>query len=716
MSAKVFTWVHVSDWHFKSTGNDALMTAIEDIPRAVTSLLGKRTIDCIVHSGDVANGGKTPEYSAAQGALAKLANGLGVSSENVIITPGNHDVFNDAAFYPAELKRFKDEAEYVAAQEQWLSRERLRKILLERFEHFHRFKKDNKYPGHCEDTNAWFTHLVSFGKDRDSQVCFTAVNSSLVSTRLDREVEAELILGRWRMDHIVKELQAPQYQDAERHVLVLHHPLAFLNERDALRCWEVIEDHFDVVLCGHKHGKREIWEHFAMASGLPVIDAGSLFPSKKHKKLVETAEFAIGQFFLDSPPTGRIEISYFAWNKRKSQFEKNNKLGELGVPVPHGPLTFPLPHPQKVKRSKQPPAIIIHGSTDAGQHYQRSARIIENLYAQRTDSDHQSENNSPKPKLILPTKHFFWHVESRSLFECMASRHEYWLRTESRKIFNEHQDKMVSTVVEQTKGHASLLVAVLGVGNGNKEVEFYTKLKSKRAELKRSLSTSLLFIDINYQMILRAANNAAKKAVSAAEVRFSNVDFDDLSVSHLSDHPIVEEKSKTANACPVLFLLLGNTFANQFETRLLNQLRGLGSNIWLLFDVPLLSKSKRKQTDGYGTDAAKEFKELTLRHFDKRYERKWRMRQADRIVPKIVKSQISDVNEAETISNVANSPTFGRLWMGMSHRYKQEKLEEFFVHESWRMVPWSFAQNGSECRYYLIQPNGAPVATTSASP
>ena len=278
MSAKQFTWLHVSDWHFKTSGNDALMVAIEDIPRAVTSAFGKHTIDCIVHSGDVANGGTTPEYGAAQSALAKLANGLAVNLGNVIITPGNHDVFNDAAFYPAELKRFKDEAEYVAAQEQWLSRERLRKILLERFEHFHRFKKDNGYPGHCEDTNAWFNHLVSFGKHRDNQICFTAVNSSLVSTRLDHETEAELILGRWRIEQVVKELRAPNYQKAKLHVLVMHHPLAFLNERDALRCWEVIEDHFDIVLCGHKHGKREIMEHLAMASGLPVIDAGSIRP------------------------------------------------------------------------------------------------------------------------------------------------------------------------------------------------------------------------------------------------------------------------------------------------------------------------------------------------------------------------------------------------------------------------------------------------------
>ena len=108
-----FTWLHVSDWHFKSgkdeaekSHNKALSQAIQEIPNAITqAIVDKKLpagtkIDCIIHTGDVADSGAKPQYLAAQVALTSLAYELGVPTGNVTITPGNHDVTDEAAFYP----------------------------------------------------------------------------------------------------------------------------------------------------------------------------------------------------------------------------------------------------------------------------------------------------------------------------------------------------------------------------------------------------------------------------------------------------------------------------------------------------------------------------------------------------------------------------------------------------------------------------------------
>ncbi|MEF8727916.1 MAG: L-histidine N(alpha)-methyltransferase [Accumulibacter sp.] len=706
----VFTWLHVSDWHFraKAEENLALRTAINAIPKSVRDFLAEHNkvrsdspdgINCIIHSGDVSQTGMAAEFEAAQNALTNLAANLAVKPENVVITPGNHDVCNEMAFYPSELQRFRNDAEYLAAQEQWLSRPRMRGILLQRFEYFHQFKRQSGYPAPIEETDGWFVQDIGLPAPGNEKISIAAVNSALVSTRHDQEDRATLLLGRWRIEQVVRELRRPHHRP-DRSILVLHHPLAFLNDRDALRCWEVIEDSFDIVLCGHKHGEREIMEHLAYTSGVPMIDAGSIQSSRDPGE-VESAEFALGQITLNGAPSGCISVNYFAWDKAARAYVRNHKLDQFGVAKEREPLSFPFANPHRIVPAPAGPTLILHGSTDVAQHKANSSNIVENFYRQREDKSHQ-EGNSPKRELILPTKQFFWHVESRGLFECMTAQPEYWLGTESKGFFDEHLDDMVKTTGQTTLFHDELLVAVLGVGNGSKETTFFDRLKAWRGD--RGKQTTLLFIDINYQMILRAS----RRVGNGSGLRFCNADFDYLNPKHLAgDYGV-------ATASPTLFLLFGNTFANQFEAALLSQLRSLGSDIWLIFDAPLLNRRATQQTEGYGTDAAKEFKELTLRHFDKRYERKWRTRQPQRIVPRIVTSKISDVPEAETLSNVANSPTFGHIWIGMSHRYKKDKLEEFLVAQQWAIVPWTFTPKVTECRYYLIQPSGK--STVPAAP
>lgn len=719
-----FTWLHVSDWHFKSGKNateklfnKALSQAIQEIPKAITQAIADKKlpagtkIDCIIHTGDVANSGATPQYLAAQVALSRLAYDLGVQTGNVTVTAGNHDVADEAAFYPTELTHFRDEGEYVIAQEQWFSRPRLRSILLERFENFHHFKKQHSYPADCEDTKGFFIHLVNSIDNTGAKttICVAAVNSALVSTRQDHETEAELVLGQLRIRQIVEEIEK-NYQNAELRILVFHHPFSFLNPRDALRCWEVIEDKFDIVLYGHKHAERDMMEHLAQTNGFPAIDGGSI--DVHSNGTIARSEFAVGQY---DPTNNSVAVTYFAWGHALDKTGATH-TGEFKYLVGHrrserqqqpvtegAELNFRLSHP---RRWREPavagPLLLLPGTADLAPQNARSSNIVENLYGQRDAGEkHRKE---PDPKLILPTKHFFWHVESRTLFESMASRPEYWLETASAEVFEKKHQSMVDAVDEQTKNVPNLTVACLGVGEGRKEVGFFNRLKAKRD----AKGTVLLYVDINYQMILKAARRMAesqdgKDGDRLEGLRFVHTDFDGLLPAHLSAGAVRSGTAETDNT--VLFVLFGNTFANQFEQALLAQLKGFGKDTLLLFDVPLLDDAEEDELiKGYKTNEGREFTELTLRHFDKRYERKWRMNRTDRITPKLIKDvRVSNVDEAVTVSNLANSPTFGPLWLGMSHRYKFQKLRDFLDAQGWN-EKWHSDTASAKCWYALIKP------------
>jgi hypothetical protein len=63
------TWLHLSDWHQKSTDFDRRVVRdalIRDIERRTTINLALSKIDFIVFSGDMAFSGKSEEYLAAK--------------------------------------------------------------------------------------------------------------------------------------------------------------------------------------------------------------------------------------------------------------------------------------------------------------------------------------------------------------------------------------------------------------------------------------------------------------------------------------------------------------------------------------------------------------------------------------------------------------------------------------------------------------------------
>src|SRR5687767_12968424 len=95
-------FLHFSDIHFhrEVAGHRLELDAhlrneiLRDVERMAESL---GPVDSILVSGDIAFGGKEPEFSFAEAWLKKVCERTDCSLESIFMCPGNHDVDRDIA-------------------------------------------------------------------------------------------------------------------------------------------------------------------------------------------------------------------------------------------------------------------------------------------------------------------------------------------------------------------------------------------------------------------------------------------------------------------------------------------------------------------------------------------------------------------------------------------------------------------------------------------
>jgi 3',5'-cyclic AMP phosphodiesterase CpdA len=90
------SWLHLSDFHFSKQGPKkwdervVLKTLVDDIAHRVSE--DDLRLDFILVSGDVAFGGSPEEYGSAAAFFDELLRVTGLTKQEMVIVPGNHDV------------------------------------------------------------------------------------------------------------------------------------------------------------------------------------------------------------------------------------------------------------------------------------------------------------------------------------------------------------------------------------------------------------------------------------------------------------------------------------------------------------------------------------------------------------------------------------------------------------------------------------------------
>ena len=278
---KPLSILHLSDLHWSPSRHTDLKIVVDALLADVELLKKNEGLepDIIVFSGDLAQGGD--DISWLQGGyenlIQRLIDQTGVSSENVFIAPGNHDISReDVRRIPTIQDGLKTklidtdsinwflDASIVKGNEKDLS--------LSRMANF--YTAHDVYQPHGNHDDFF---IRTFTRDiRGCQIGVACLNSSW---RCDGEPGdrdyRNLLIGERNVDRALEDLSACDFR-----IAVHHHPLDWLHPADQQTSDFLIRRSFDLSCCGHVHTSRP--QMLRDAAGACVTSqAGSVYDKRE---------------------------------------------------------------------------------------------------------------------------------------------------------------------------------------------------------------------------------------------------------------------------------------------------------------------------------------------------------------------------------------------------------------------------------------------------
>ena len=258
------TWLHVSDLHFRKQNYDSevvLDDLIEDVRKQIQNKKVSKP-NFIVVTGDIAFSGIQEEYLKAQEFFDNLLEATGLSKDDIIIVPGNHDVCwhkIDKVIgngYVTSLKSIEDVDNALGSSKDI-------KRISEKFEYYTGFikkyfvdKENNPlYP--LKDDTLFFVKKLKFS---DKQISVLGLNSAWMSAYRWKDGKEfkqaddrhNLILGRRQLKEALD-----QSKNADIVIAAMHHPTEwFKDEIDRQGVEGLLDRKCHFVLRGHLHSSK----------------------------------------------------------------------------------------------------------------------------------------------------------------------------------------------------------------------------------------------------------------------------------------------------------------------------------------------------------------------------------------------------------------------------------------------------------------------------
>jgi predicted phosphodiesterase len=269
-------FLHLSDIHFSrrsSTNYDPdLDLRRELVADAVRMKTNVKVCSGILVSGDVAFSGKTDEYNKARDWLREICRQLDCSEEAVWVIPGNHDVDREVIRKSGIIQDKHQKLRTGDAAKGELEYEMLRLHEdAEAFEALHRpLAGFIKFAGgyDCKPKPGLLYWEDDLPLSDDSTLRIRGCNSAVASRGdpPDDENANRLVVGRQQM--------LPLNVDGVTYLLMCHHPLDWLHDRDALK--DNLKARTKVALFGHKHVQR-----VERVDNTLMVMAGAVPPGQK---------------------------------------------------------------------------------------------------------------------------------------------------------------------------------------------------------------------------------------------------------------------------------------------------------------------------------------------------------------------------------------------------------------------------------------------------
>ena len=282
-----FSWLHLSDFHFKASGDlfsqqvstDAIL---KDIP---LRLSGEHPLQFVVVTGDIAFSGKSIEYDLAAEFFKSLASALGLTVDRIFVSPGNHDVDRSLQefVYGGVLEGLTNQQ----AVDEFLGRESDRTTLLERQAAFRIFRDQLFIDGTTRVTNDNLARVRALDLD-GLRICVLELNSAWLSGSKDQI--GRLLIGERQM---INALAVADEYKPHLTVSLAHHPIDWLSEFDQLSCSGRLLPRLHVFHSGHLH-RHEVSIRLLPGAECLLVAAGSSHASRHYENSYNLVEFEVG--------------------------------------------------------------------------------------------------------------------------------------------------------------------------------------------------------------------------------------------------------------------------------------------------------------------------------------------------------------------------------------------------------------------------------------
>lgn len=276
------TWLHLSDWHQKGPKfnrqeiRDLLVADIENRGAVSESL---KKIDFVIFSGDLAFAGKDDEYDcAASEFLNPILKAVGLSSSELMIVPGNHDLNRDHLDFLPPLLKALSSAEKV---KQWLESATAQQALAVPMTAYSAFCKN--YLAGSAPAEPVFSFVKGLDVD-GKRIALAGLNSAWMCGQnkiAPDEVDdyGRLILGE---SEVYKTIAKSKEMNADVRIAVLHHPFSWMSQVEQRDDTErQIYRNFHFILRGHEH-QTEMITSSGTSGNSTVISAGACYDSAKY--------------------------------------------------------------------------------------------------------------------------------------------------------------------------------------------------------------------------------------------------------------------------------------------------------------------------------------------------------------------------------------------------------------------------------------------------
>lgn len=296
--------IFISDIHFGlSQAEDqgkVLSSFLNDVSDQVLSLKNRRIF--LVIGGDlVQDADETNVYNTFQQTfLNPLLCRIGITQNNVIIVPGNHDIQRKEINQIKDLYfPFIDKIKTEKAFNDSLYNDRYQSILLDKFKAYDAFSRSI-----MNDTY----NLKSYGFDLGEGWGIFCLNSSILSSAgIDNRTDRGCLgfdtraLNKW--------LQTTEFK---HRILLSHHPHNFCAEWVNHEIKNLIKSNFDIVLSGHVHD-QELINHLNGNEKYIHLQSPQLFTRKDDS-------YPLGYSIISISEDGVEQVQFREWFNNRNKF------------------------------------------------------------------------------------------------------------------------------------------------------------------------------------------------------------------------------------------------------------------------------------------------------------------------------------------------------------------------------------------------------------